>query len=53
MSVVKVLEGYRVTIPGELREKLRLKLGDYVILEPKNDYLVLKPAKIVPREEHE
>lgn len=44
MYKVKVLSGYRVSIPKEVRKRLGLKIGDELILEIKGSQIVLRPA---------
>ena len=44
MYKVKVLSGYRVSIPKEVRERLGLKIGDELILEIEGSKIVLRPA---------
>jgi len=41
---VKVLSGYRVSIPKEVRERLGLKIGDELILEIEGSKIILRPA---------
>jgi len=43
---VKVLEGYRVTIPKEIRERLRIRLGDTLRLEVKGGRIILHSERI-------
>ena len=45
MDEVKVLEGYRVTIPREVREKLRIEKGDTMKLSIEGTKLVLRSEK--------
>ncbi|MCS7105411.1 MAG: AbrB/MazE/SpoVT family DNA-binding domain-containing protein [Thermofilaceae archaeon] len=42
---VKVTRNYQVTIPVEVREALGIREGDYVELELRDGYAVLKPLK--------
>ena len=46
LEEVKVLEGYRVTIPKEARERLRIEKGDKLSLEIEGAKLILKSNKI-------
>ena len=48
-QVQKVLAGHRITIFDEAREKLRIKIGDYVIVKVEEDRLIVMPAEIRPR----
>jgi len=42
MSEVKILEGYRVTLPEEVRKKLRIKKGDVLKYEVHGRELILR-----------
>jgi AbrB family looped-hinge helix DNA binding protein len=46
LDEVKVLEGYRVTIPREAREKLMIKRGDTLKLEIRGRKIILQSNKI-------
>lgn len=46
MSEVKVLEGYRVTIPGEVRTRLRIRKGDRLFCELRGREIVLRAEHI-------
>jgi len=39
---VKILSGYRVSIPKDVRERLGLKIGDELILEVEGAKIILK-----------
>ena len=43
---VKVLSGYRVTIPKDIREKWGLKIGDEVEVIVEGNRLILRPTKL-------
>jgi len=43
---IKVLEGYRVTIPKKAREKLRIDKGDTLEIEIEGTRLILTSNKI-------
>ncbi len=43
---VKVLSGYRVTIPKEVRERWSLEVGDEVEITVEGSRLVLRPLKL-------
>jgi len=47
MSLQKVMSGYRVTIPYEIRKKLGIKVGDWVIVEVDEERGVIS---IIPTE---
>jgi AbrB family looped-hinge helix DNA binding protein len=42
MSEIKVLEGYRVTIPEEVRRRLRIRKGDKLLCELRGREIILK-----------
>ena len=46
LEEVKVLEGYRVTIPKEARERLRIEKGDTLKLEIEGTRMILISNKI-------
>jgi AbrB family looped-hinge helix DNA binding protein len=46
MAEVTVLEGYRVTIPKEAREKLRIEKGDKLKLKVQGARIILQSDKI-------
>jgi len=46
LKEVKVLEGYRVTIPKEARERLRIKKGDKLKLEIEGARIILISTRI-------
>lgn len=43
---VKVLSGYRVTIPKEVRERWGLRVGDEVEVVVEGSRLILRPLKL-------
>lgn len=43
----KVTTKYQATIPKEIRIKLNLKAGDYVVFEEKDDEIVISKVKNV------
>ena len=46
MGEVKVVEGYRVTIPKKMREKLMIEKGDTLTIYVDGSKLVLRSMKI-------
>jgi len=46
-ELVKVRENYQVTIPNNLRRLMDLGVGDYVEIDLKDNYLTIKPVKVV------
>jgi len=48
--VLKVLDGYRITIPSEVRKKLGIDVGDHVIARLEDTSWKIVPAEVRPRE---
>ena len=51
MSLVKVKRHSQITIPNDIRKKLKIVEGDYLEIEEHNNELVLKPVKMVHADE--
>mgnify|MGYP000134401135 CR=1 FL=1 len=51
MPVVKVRKRYQLTIPAEVREKLGLKVGDYVEIATRGEKAVIVPKKLVDKKD--
>ena len=51
MPLIKVKHNYQITIPNSLRKNLNIAVGDYLEAEKQNGDLVLKPVKLVHREQ--
>jgi AbrB family looped-hinge helix DNA binding protein len=47
MQVVKVLPKCQITIPKKVREKLKIRAGDTLILEEREGQIILKKGKTV------
>jgi AbrB family looped-hinge helix DNA binding protein len=47
MQAIKVLPKWQITIPKKLREKLKIRVGDTVILEERKGEIVLKKGKTI------
>jgi AbrB family looped-hinge helix DNA binding protein len=47
MSLVKVKRHSQITIPNDIRRKLKIAEGDYLEIEERNNELVLKPVKMI------
>ena len=47
MQAVKVLPKWQITIPKKLREKLKIRVGDTVIVEEREGEIVLKKGKTI------
>lgn len=45
MAEVKVLDGYRVTIPKEAREQLSIRKGDLLKFSVVGEKMILQPKK--------
>ena len=50
MALLKLLRSGQVTLPAELRQKLRLREGDYLEAEVVEGGLFLKPVAVVDRD---
>ena len=50
MALVRLLRGGQVTLPAELRQKLKLAQGDYLEAEMVENGVLLKPVSVVERE---
>lgn len=51
MPLIKLIRHGQVTLPAKFRDALKLKEGDYLEAEIKNNSIVLKPAVILQREQ--
>ena len=49
MYRIKLLTGYRITIPKEVRDRWGLNIGDEMEVEVKGDRLIIRPIKL-PRD---
>jgi len=49
MLLVKVVRNGQVTIPKEIREKLGIKEGDFLEVEPADQGVFFKPKKLVDK----
>jgi len=49
MPLVKVVRNGQVTIPKEIREKLGIKEGDFLEIEPADQGVFLKPKVLVDK----
>lgn len=47
MQAVKVLPKGQITLPKEIREDLKIKEGDTLILEKSNSEIILKKGKTI------
>ena len=47
MQAVKVLPKWQITIPKTVREKLKIHVGDTMVLEEKGGEIVLKKGKTI------
>lgn len=50
MSLVKVKNKFQVTIPSEIRNKVKIEVGDILEATVQNKNIVLKPKVVVDRE---
>ncbi len=51
MELVKVKNNFQITIPQNLRKLIRLAVGDYVEVEIQGDGLLIRPVKVVQRDQ--
>ena len=49
--LISVKKRYTVTIPKSIREKLRVKEGEYIEAEIKGHSLILTPVKVVKKDQ--
>jgi len=47
MQAVKVLPKWQITIPKNVREKLKIHVGDTMVLEEREGEIVLKKGKTI------
>jgi AbrB family looped-hinge helix DNA binding protein len=47
MQAVKVLPKWQITIPKKLREKLKISVGDTVVVEEREGEIVLRKGKTI------
>jgi AbrB family looped-hinge helix DNA binding protein len=50
MALVKVRRAAQITLPAEVRQKLKVKEGDYLDAEVVGNSVVLKPVAVLDRE---
>lgn len=48
-KVRKVLEGGRITIDKAMLKLMRIKPGDYIVINPRQGYLEILPATVTVR----
>ncbi len=44
MTKVTITRNYQITIPKEVREKLKLKLGDQVLIRAEGNKIIVEPT---------
>jgi AbrB family looped-hinge helix DNA binding protein len=47
MQAVKVLPKWQITIPKRVREKLKIRVGDTIVVEERKGEIVLKKGKTI------
>jgi bifunctional DNA-binding transcriptional regulator/antitoxin component of YhaV-PrlF toxin-antitoxin module len=50
-QIQKVLNGGRVTLPLEVRAKLRVKVGDFILLRLNQNHVEIYPVDFGPRKD--
>lgn len=49
MSLVKVKSKYQIVIPEDVRQRLKVEIGDTLEIEEKNGVLVAKPVMVIEK----
>ncbi len=47
MELMKIRKNYQLTIPRNFRNKFNLAEGDYVEVDAQEEFIVIKPVKII------
>ena len=47
MQAVKVLPKWQITIPKGVREKLKIRVGDTIVVEERDGEIILKKGKTI------
>jgi len=47
MQAVKILPKWQITIPKKVREKLKIRVGDTMVMEEREGEIVLKKGKTI------
>jgi len=47
MQAVKILPKWQITIPKKVREKLKIRVGDTMVVEEREGEIVLKKGKTI------
>jgi AbrB family looped-hinge helix DNA binding protein len=47
MQAVRVLPKWQITIPKSVREKLKIRVGDTIVVEQRKGEIVLKKGKTI------
>jgi AbrB family looped-hinge helix DNA binding protein len=47
MQAVKVLPKWQITIPKRVREKLKIRVGDTIVVEEREGEIVMKKGKTI------
>lgn len=47
MQAVKVLPKWQITIPKNVREKLKIRIGDTMVIEERKGQIILKKGKTI------
>lgn len=49
MSLVKVKSKYQIVIPGDVRKKLKMEIGDTLEIEEKDNVLLIRPVVMIDK----
>ena len=47
MELMKIRKNYQLTIPRNLRSKFNLAEGDYVEVDARDEFIILRPVKVI------
>jgi AbrB family looped-hinge helix DNA binding protein len=51
MPLIRVKQNYQITLPNSVRKDLNIAVGDYMEIDGQGDMLVLRPVKVVHKDQ--
>ena len=51
MELIRIKKNFQITIPQGLRKKVKIAVGDYVEVDTEKDRIVIRPVKVIPRDQ--
>ncbi|MEW6267246.1 MAG: AbrB/MazE/SpoVT family DNA-binding domain-containing protein [Thermodesulfobacteriota bacterium] len=51
MELVKIKRNYQITIPQNLRKRIRLEVGDYVEVDAQKGSIIIRPISVIRRDQ--